>query len=128
MVKKHNAKHAIVGNASCQFTLYALVKDWAVIQEEGVPAITPHLVVYIAACAIIDIIKRVKHRQLSTTEAKPLLLNAVGRWQALHKAQYGTQYIRPKHFWMWLISSRIDSAEWLFDMFYIERQHQRVRP
>ena len=29
---------------------------------------------------------------------------------------------------MWNFSARIADSDWLFDMFYIERQHQRVRP
>ena len=29
---------------------------------------------------------------------------------------------------MWLVAVRLADAEWLFDMFYVERQHRRVRP
>ena len=92
------------------------------------PRLHPHVAVYIAACDIIDIIRLVKHRRLSTIDAKPRLLESIGKWFTLHKVQYGTRFVKPKFFWMWLIALRIADSEWLFDMFYIERQHKRVRP
>lgn len=104
------------------------MKDWALLEAEGRPALYPHLAVYLAACDVIDIIKAVKYRQVATADAKPRLLTALGRWQELHKAQYGERFIKPKFFWMWTFANRIADAPWLFDMFYIERQHQRVRP
>ena len=128
MIKKHRGHQAIVANASQQFTLYPIVKDWALLEAEGMPALFPHVAVYVAACNVIDIIKLVKHRLLSTTAAKPRLLTALGRWQDLHKVQYGIRFIKPKFFWMWSIVFHIADSEWLFDMFYIERQHKRVRP
>ena len=128
MLKKHRTHTYLVGNASVQFTLYALVRDWATIEAEDDPSATEHLLVYLAASRIIDIIRRVKHRQLSTASAKPMLLRACGQWLDLHKTLYGTRHIKPKYAWMWLFSSRIADCEWLFDMFYIERQHQRIRP
>ena len=88
---------------------------------------TQHLLVYLAASLMIDIIRRVKHRQLSTASAKPMLLRACGQWLDLHKTMYGTAHIKPKYAWMWLFSSRIADCEWLFDMFYIERHHQIIR-
>jgi hypothetical protein len=128
MVKKHLKKRAIVGNASPQFTLYPILQDYALKEVEDTPALRPHVAVYVAACKIIDIIRLVKHRRLSTQDAKPRLLTAIGEWLDLHKVQYGTVFIRPKFFWMWAIAERIADTEWLFDMFYIERQHKRVKP
>ena len=131
MLKKHRRHQGLVANASTQFTLYPILKDWALLEAEraeGMPALLPHVAVYVAACHVIDIIKLVKHRLLSTTTAKLRLLIALGRWQDLHKVQYGTRFIKPKTFWMWSIAFGIADSEWLFDMFYIERQHKRVRP
>ena len=93
---------------------------------QTLPLLERHVAVYAAACKIIDIIKMVKHRRLSTREAKPRLLTAIGEWLELHKVQYGTAYIRPKFCWMWAIAKGM--GEWLFDTFYIERQHKRVKP
>ncbi len=128
MVRKHKNHGAIVANASLQFTLYPILRDYACEQAADKPRLRTHVAVYVAACKVIDIIKLVKHRRLSTQEAKPLLLTAVGEWFRLHKVQYGTVYVKPKFFWMWAIAERIADDEWLFDMFYVERQHKRVKP
>ena len=128
MVAKHFKKQAIVANASQQFTLYALIRDWAIHESMGVADAQPHLDVYLAACEVIDLIRAVKHRQLSTADAKPQVLAAIGHWNVLHRALYKKRYVKPKHFWMWLVAVRLADAEWLFDMFYVERQHRRVRP
>jgi len=128
MVEKQNKRHAVVCNASQQFTMYLMLKDWALLEAIDTPRLHPHVAVYIAACDIIDIIRLVKHRRLSTIDAKPRLLESIGKWFTLHKVQYGTRFVKPKFFWMWLIALRIADSEWLFDMFYIERQHKRVRP
>ena len=116
-----------MGNASAQFTLYPLLKDYA-LEAAADPNLREHVAVYVAGCKIVDIIKLVKHRRLSTHDAKPLLLTAIGEWFQLHKVKYGTVHVKPKFFWMWAIAERIADEEWLFDMFYIERQHKRVKP
>ena len=94
----------------------------------GVEDAQPHLDVYLAACEVIDLIREVEHRQLSTADAKPQVLAAIGHWNVLHRALYKKRYVKPKHFWMWLVAVRLADAEWLFDMFYAEGQHRRVRP
>ena len=55
-----------------------------------------HLLVYLTVSRIIDIIRRVKHRQLSTACAKPMLLSGIAAWLELHKAKYGKAHIKPK--------------------------------
>lgn len=127
MLNKHEGHNALVANASVQFTLYPLIKDWALLEAHGEPSLSEHLVVYLAACRIVDILKLIKHRRLSTFDAKPQLVQAHDEWFTLHKALYGILYVKPKHEWMGTIAKRIDATEWLFDMFYIERQHRRVR-
>ena len=127
MLNKHEGHNALVANASVQFTLYPLIKDWALLEAHGEPSLSEHLVVYLAACRIVDILKLIKHRRLSTFDAKPQLVQAHDEWFTLHKALYGILYVKPKHFWMGTIARRIDATEWLFDMFYIERQHRRVK-
>ena len=126
MLKKHKSHRYIVANASVQFTLYAVVRAWATMEAED-DAQKEHLLVYLAVSRIIDIIRRVKHRQLSTACAKPMLLSGIAAWLELHKAKYGKAHIKPKYAWMWLFSKRLEDCEWLFDMFYVERQHQRIR-
>ena len=128
MIPKHEARHMIVANASIQLSLYPLLRDWARLESEGAPAVLPDVVVFLAACEIIDLYKKIKHRRISTQCAKPLLRSALDKLANLHKVRYGTRYITPKFFWMDLICARLDDTEWLFDMFCIERQHQLVRP
>ena len=86
-----------------------------------------HLAVYISACDIADVFKQVKYKKLTTAEAKCRLLQAVSKFLELHKALYGTEHIKPKFAWLWLIALRMGDCEWFFDMFCIERQHQRAR-
>jgi hypothetical protein len=126
MVKKHTARKAIVANASVQFSLYPILLDWALMELDA--DVEEHVAVYTAACAVIDVYKRIKHRRLSTAAAKPIILAAYEEWMKLHKALYGTSNIKPKFFWMWTVCRRISKEEWLFDMFCIERLHKRVRP
>ena len=71
MLKKQNAREAIVCNASQQFTLYTVLLDLGFLEASGTPELHPHVAVYMAACKIIDIIKLVKYRELSTIDAKP---------------------------------------------------------
>ena len=126
MLNKHKSHGCIVANASAQFTLYAVVRDWATMEAED-DAQMEHLLVYLTVSRIIDIIRRVKHRQLSTACAKPMLLSGNAAWLDLHKAEYGKAHIKPKYAWMWLFSKRLEDCEWLFDMFYVERQHHIIR-
>lgn len=127
-LRRHRNKQAIVANASWQITLYPLVRDWALLEAEGKPELHEHVAVFLAACDIIDKVMLVKHRRMTTARAKPLLIAAATKWFDLHLVQYGTENVKPKSFWLRAIIDRFDDSEWLFDMFYIERQHQRVRP
>ena len=86
MLKKHKDHGCIVANASVQFTLYAIVRDWATMEAED-DAQKEHLLVYLTVSRIIDIIRRVKHRQLSTACAKPMLLSGIAAWLELHIAK-----------------------------------------
>jgi len=127
MVSKHNAKSSIVANASSQFSLYPIVHEWALGEAgEGGP-LQQHVLVYVAACEIIDILKQIKYRRASTSTSQPKLVAAVSRWQRMHIALYGGQYFKPKSFWIRSIAMRIDRSEYLFDMWTVERLHQGVR-
>jgi hypothetical protein len=128
MIPKHDLRCTIVANASMQLSLYALLRDWALEESKGVAEVLPDVCVYLAACKIIDLYRRVKHREISTQQAKPLMKSAIQTWLELHKVRYGTHHIKPKFCWLHLICARLSDSEWLFDMFCIERQHQLVRP
>ena len=99
MVAKHRRNNALVANDSHQFSLYPLVRDYA-LKEAQTTGLRRHVAVYIAACKVVDLIKLVKHRRLSTQDAKPLLLTAVGEWFHLHKVQYGTVHVKPTFFFL----------------------------
>ena len=88
------------------------------LEAEGKPKLYQHVAVFLAACDVVDTIMLV-----TTARAKPRLQAAISRWFDLHVAQYGTQYVKPKFFWMRAVALRVDESEWLFDMFYVERQH-----
>ena len=127
MVKVHTKKRSIVANASPQMTLYLILKDYALKVVTETPGLQEHAAVYIAACDIIDVLRKVKHRCLSTQEAKPRMVAAISKFMHLHKVLYGTGCIRPKFGWLWAIAFSIADCEWLFDMWCIERQHRRVK-
>ena len=64
MMKKHMSRNTFVANASSQFTLYTLLKDWSIVEAESTPALHRHVAVYLAACAVLDQFKRIKHRMI----------------------------------------------------------------
>ena len=127
MVKVHTRKRTIVANASPQMTLYLILRDYALKVVRETPALQEHAVVYIAACDVIDVLRKVKHRCLSTQEAKPRMVASISKFMHLHKVLYGTVNIRPKFAWLLAIAFGLADCEWLFDMWCIERQHRRVK-
>jgi hypothetical protein len=127
LITKQRKRRSIVANASCQLSLYRLIEFWAIEEASDCPALLEHCAVYSAACRVTDVFLGVKHRRTETARAKEALIGLVGEWQSLHKAKYGTRHFKPKFFWLWPITFDIASAEWLFDMFYVERQHKRVK-
>ena len=76
MMKKNVSRDYIVVNAPVLFTLYATLRAWATM-EAGDDTQAGHPLVYLAAACNIDIIRRVKHRQLTTASAKPMSLRAL---------------------------------------------------
>ena len=128
MMKKHTTKKAMVANASAQLSLYLIIEEWALLEAVHSNGALRHVAVYSAVCRIIDIIMAAKHRRLSTVAAQPMLYDAIARWQDLHKAVYGTRYIKPKHCWIWGVAEQFADFEWVFDMWCIERQHKWIRP
>ena len=133
MIRKHHSRGCIVANASIQFTLYPLLKAWVQGQLIALPALEhpelyEHFVVYEEACRVVDLVKRIKYRRITTVNAQPLLQSAYSRYQELHKSLYGTDYFVPKSVWFHGFIKRIAAHSWLFDMFYVERLHQRVKP
>ena len=99
MIRTHAKKRSITANASTQFALYPLLRDWAVQEIKASPHLTElnqHLAVYISACDIVDVFKQVKYKSLTTAEAKCRLLQDASKSLELHKALYGTEHIKPK--------------------------------
>ena len=136
MVRKHDNTKSLVANASIQFTIFPILLAWAEHEAQNLPApfdesmareLKEHIVVYREAYRVMDLIKQIKYRRITTAEAKPLLTTAYSAWQLMHKQRYGVEHFTPKWAWMHSIIKRFDSHSWLFDMFYIERQHQRIR-
>jgi hypothetical protein len=128
MMSKHNKRKVIVANASTQFSMYKLLEVWATEASQECPDLLEHVSVYSAACAVTDVFRNVKHRRLDTARARAELPNLIATWQQLHKLKYGKRYFRPKFFWLWPIALGLDKSKWLFDMFYVERQHKRIKP
>jgi hypothetical protein len=85
-----------VGNASAQFSLFPLLRDFALNESQDNPAVRCHVAVYVAACKVIDIIKSAKHRRISTQAGKLQLMAAMAEWFELHKVQYSTEFSKPK--------------------------------
>ena len=128
MVRRHKNGNRIVANASHQFMLYPLVRDFAVKVAKDNPPLQEDVAVFVAACKVIDLITAAKYNRYSTRECKPMLLIAIQEWQDLHKLRYGTRYFRPKFVWLWAIARKFADQAWVFDMWTIERLHRRLRP
>ena len=127
MMPKHQKKKSIVANAANQLTLYKVIEFWAVEATTGHSELLEHCAVYSAACKVADVFREIRHRRLDTQTAGSELIALIGRWQDLHKAKYGTVYFKPKFFWIWSIALTIAESPVLFDMFFVERQHKRVK-
>lgn len=76
----------------------------------------------------MDLIKRSKYRCISTREAQPLMQSPYCRFKELHESRFGTMQLTPKWAWMPRFIERLSEKPWMFDMFYVERLHQSVRP
>ena len=87
MIRKHRSKRCIVGNASLQFSLYPLLRAYALTEfmTADHPDLLRHVAVYDAACEVVDIIKLVKYQNLSMQEARLMLLTAYAKWFDLQK-------------------------------------------
>ena len=66
-----------------------------------------------------------KHRRRDTATAKRELVVSIGNWHNIHKMKYGVVHFKPKFVWLWCIAFNL--GPWWFDMFYVERQHKRVK-
>ena len=54
-------------------------------------------------------------------------ISGIAAWLNVHKVKNGTAHTQSKGVMVWLFSKRLGGCEWLFDMFYVERQHQIIR-
>ena len=127
LMTKHRKRKCIVANASCQLSLYKLLEFWADEAAVGCPSLPEHCAVYNAACRVTDVFRDTKHRRLDTQAAAEQLPTLINRWQELHKAKYGVAYFKPKFCWIWSIALDLASSDFHFDMWYVERQHRRVK-
>ena len=127
MMKKHKNRNCILANASIQMSLHQLLECWAIRESSGCGELMQHCAVFCAACEIVAVYMKVKHRRMDTVTAKAALLVAIAKWQNLHKLLYGIRYFKPKFFWIWSIAMDLTRSEFVFDMFSVERQHRRVR-
>ena len=108
-----------------QLSLYKILEYWAAEEAKDCPELLEHCAVYFAACKIIDIYIDVKHRRQDTATVKRELVVLIGNWQNIHKMKYGVVHFTPKFVWLWCIAFNL--GPWWFDMFYVERQHKRVK-
>ena len=127
MMAKHHNRGCIVANASDQFSLYKMLEVFAKEAAHDCPDLRDHVAVYVLACQLTDVFRNVKHRRMSTADAKGKALHLIKAWQDAHKALYGEQHFRPKFNWVFAVALGLDRSPWLFDMFIVERQHQRVK-
>ena len=125
LMPKHAARKCLVANASMQLSLYKVLEYWAAEEAADCPALLEHCAVYAAACKVVDIYIAVKHRRQDAATAKHKLVVLIGNWQDLHKMMYGVVHFKPKFVWLWCIAFNL--GQWWFDMFYVERQHKRVK-
>jgi hypothetical protein len=80
-----------------------------------------------AACKTMDIIKAAKHQDIAMEQAASLLKPAIDDHMRKHLAVYGTDYIKPKHHWMYDVAEQFETHPFVLDCFIIERLHLRVK-
>ncbi len=97
------------------------------------PELEAELASFLAACRVVDIIQGAKKKLYSLREAGKELKTGQCRAMRLHKAAYGTGYIKPKHHWMFDIGEQFEmdadaELDVVMDQLVIERLHLTVRP
>lgn len=82
---------------------------------------------FAAACHVLDVITVAKQGLVAPRAAAQQLDTAVSEFLRLHKAAYGTQYIKPKHHWLLDVGPQLLRDGAVLDAFVIERTHLLVK-
>ena len=122
-----NLRGAIVGQASEQFGLYPLLRHFINVIVGGDDRVAASAASFLAGCKVVDLLRLPKLHQLEIADAERMLTEAISDFMEKHKAAYGTDYIRPKHHWMFDVAISAFRHGMIIDMWIIERLHLRVK-
>ena len=115
-------------SASELLGLYSLLRHYFDTKVVPTPALRPHWDSFRACCEVVDLILAAKRGEISPRESASTLRRKVSRFLELHKACYGTGYMRPKHVWMHALADKWEQDDRVWDAFIIERMHLSVKP
>jgi hypothetical protein len=120
-------RRAIIGQASDQYALYALLRHFVDTEVVDDANLTPHIESFRAACIVVDLLKFVKTRQVTAESVRARLPTAISNFLRAHMIAYGRRRIRPKHHWLFDVAETALRHGMVLDMFVIERLHLRVK-
>ena len=127
--KRTSSADATKIKASCAEMLgvYGLLRHFFAVNVNDIPEVRKEWASFAAACQVLDIILLAKRESVDIAEAAGQLRAATGQHLRLHKAAYGTQWIKPKHHWQMNVPSQLLRDMCVLDAFVIERTHLRVK-
>ena len=115
----------IRATASELFGLYALLRHFLFTEVARPAELNANWLSFTACCDLLDYIKDAKKKLVPMSH--DMLCRKISTFMQAHLACYGSDYVRPKHAWMWGVAERwlLDTDVW--DAFIIERLHLRVK-
>lgn len=130
-ISDKDAERKVRCNASELLSLYGLIRNF-VQTEVGTShaELAPQLASFFACCDVIDVFLSVKRGEIAMQTGVDRLDNALSGHMRLHIAAYGTDYILPKHHWLFDVAARLrmrDLPWFLVDCFVLERSHLTAR-
>lgn len=114
-------------SASELLGLYGLVRFFFEAHVPREAALEAKRLSFDAACKVLDLILIAKRGLASPRAAAGPLLEACRAHLQLHKAAYGSWFIKPKHHWLLDIPPQMHRDNLIIDAFVIERNHLVVK-
>jgi hypothetical protein len=107
--------------------VYAFLRHYVELYIASDESVAAQRASFDAACESLDLILQIKRGFVSSSQGAVQLKHALVRHLELHKAAYGTGFIRAKHHWNLDVPEQIQKQGLVLDAFIIERIHLRIK-
>ena len=115
----------IRASASELLGLYSLLRHFLFTEVARPADLNANWLSFTACCDLLDYITDAKKKLVPMSH--DMLCRKITTFMLAHVGCYGSQYVKPKHAWMWAVAERwlLDTDVW--DAFIVERLHLRVK-